>query len=56
SYERSTSRANYLLIDSFPPTAYELLPEWESTLGLPDPCAGEAPTIPQRQAQVLARF
>jgi uncharacterized protein YmfQ (DUF2313 family) len=40
----------------FPATTYELLPEWESTLGLPDPCAGVAPTIPQRQAQVLARF
>ncbi|QNB13425.1 DUF2313 domain-containing protein [Paraburkholderia tropica] len=56
SYERATSRANYLLVDAFPSTPYELLSEWESTLGLPDPCAGEAPTIPQRQAQVLARF
>jgi uncharacterized protein YmfQ (DUF2313 family) len=56
SYARSTARANYLLVDAFPATTYELLPEWESTLGLPDPCAGVAPTIPQRQAQVLARF
>lgn len=56
SYERATARANYLLVDSFPATTYELLPEWESTLGLPDPCAGVAPTIPQRQAQVRARF
>jgi uncharacterized protein YmfQ (DUF2313 family) len=56
SYERQTARANYLLIDSFPATSYELLPEWESTLGLPDPCAGIAPTIPQRRSQVIARF
>ncbi|OUL79971.1 YmfQ family protein [Paraburkholderia hospita] len=56
SYARSTARANYLLTDAFPATTYELLPEWESTLGLPDPCAGVAPTIAQRQAQVLARF
>lgn len=56
SYARSTARANYLLTDAFPATTYELLPEWESTLGLPDPCAGVAPTIPLRQAQVLARF
>lgn len=56
SYERSTARANYLLTDAFPATSYELLPEWESTLGLPDPCAGVAPTIAQRQAQVRARF
>ncbi|WP_321865733.1 YmfQ family protein [Paraburkholderia tropica] len=56
SYERATSRANYLLADAFPSTTYELLGEWESTLGLPDPCAGESPTIPQRQSQVVARF
>lgn len=55
-YARQTARANYLLVDSFPSTTYELLPEWESTLGLPDPCAGTSPTIQQRQAQVVARF
>ena len=56
TYARLTARANELLVDGFPATAYELLPEWESSLGLPDPCAGAAPTIPQRQAQVVARF
>ncbi|BCQ23168.1 DUF2313 domain-containing protein [Caballeronia sp. NK8] len=56
SYERQTARANYLLVDAFPSTTYELLPEWESTLGLPDPCAGVAPTIPARRAQVVARL
>ncbi|WP_250507676.1 putative phage tail protein [Caballeronia sp. GAFFF3] len=56
SYERQTARANYLLVDAFPPTTYELLPEWESTLGLPDPCAGTAPTIAARRAQVVARL
>jgi uncharacterized protein YmfQ (DUF2313 family) len=55
-YERQTARANYLLVDGFPKTTVELLPEWEETLGLPDPCAGVAPTIAARQAQVLARF
>lgn len=56
TYERNTSRANYLLVDAFPATTYELLPEWEETLGLPDPCAGEAPTVQARRAQVVARF
>ncbi|MBW9102960.1 YmfQ family protein [Paraburkholderia phenoliruptrix] len=56
TYARLTARANELLVDGFPATAYELLPEWESSLGLPDPCAGPAPTIPQRQAQVVARL
>ncbi|NDV77092.1 YmfQ family protein [Burkholderia cenocepacia] len=56
SYERNTSRANYLLADAFPGTALELLPEWEASLGLPDPCAGSAPTLQQRRAQVVARL
>lgn len=56
AFERLTGRANNLLIDAFPGTTYELLPEWESTLGLPDPCAGEAPTIQLRVAQVVARL
>lgn len=50
------ARAANLLIDGFPASTEELLPEWEKTLGLPDPCAGAAPTIQLRQAQVLARF
>ena len=56
TYERQTSRANNLLVDAFPATTVELLPEWEKSLGLPNPCAGMAPTIEQRRAQVLARF
>lgn len=56
TYERQTARSNNLLVDAFPATTVELLPEWEKTLGLPDPCAGVAPTIAARQAQVLARF
>ncbi|TAL89295.1 MAG: DUF2313 domain-containing protein [Candidimonas sp.] len=51
-----SDRSFNLLKDAFPPTTYELLPEWESTLGLPDPCAGPLPTIQQRVAQVVARF
>jgi uncharacterized protein YmfQ (DUF2313 family) len=53
---RLNARANYLLVDSFPATAVELLTDWEQSLGLPDPCAGEAPTIQQRQGEVVARF
>lgn len=55
-FETLTARANHLLVDAFPASTYELLPEWESTLGLPDPCAGEAPTTQQRVAQVVARL
>jgi len=45
-----------LLEDAFPATAHFLLPEWEAALGLPDPCAGPAPTIAERQAQVVAKL
>lgn len=55
-YAQSTARANNLLIDAFPGTAFELLPEWEETLGLPDPCAGLSPTTEARRAQVVARL
>lgn len=55
TYARQTSRSNQLLVDAFPVTTIELLPEWEATLGLPDPCAGLSPTIYARRAQVVAR-
>ncbi|AKM32460.1 phage tail protein [Pandoraea faecigallinarum] len=55
-YAQNTARANNLLIDAFPGTAFELLPEWEQTLGLPDPCAGVSPTVEARRAQVIARL
>lgn len=54
-YAQLQARADYLLTDASPAYTLELLPEWEATLGLPDPCAGAAPTIQQRRAQVLAR-
>lgn len=56
TFARNHARAAYLLTDAFPTTTSELLPEWEATLGLPDPCAGTSPTVVQRRAQVVARF
>jgi uncharacterized protein YmfQ (DUF2313 family) len=56
SLQRLDARAAALLVDAFPGTTYELLPEWEASLGLPDPCAGEAPGLQQRRAQVVARL
>lgn len=34
----------------------ELLPEWETACGLPDPCLPKANTIEQRRAQVILRL
>ncbi|WP_429497008.1 YmfQ family protein [Robbsia andropogonis] len=56
TFARHTQANNNLLVDAFPSTAVQLLPEWETTLGLPDPCAGEAPTLQGRQLQVVARL
>lgn len=53
---RLTARAANLLQDAFPVEPVELLPEWELTLGLPDPCAGASPSLQIRQQQVAARF
>jgi uncharacterized protein YmfQ (DUF2313 family) len=56
TFARHTAQNNNLLIDAFPATTVQLLPEWEAALGLPDLCAGPSPTLQARQAQVLVRF
>lgn len=59
TYTRNGARAAALLVDAFPVAPVELLPEWEASLGLPDPCLGvPVPPlgVPARQAQVAARF
>ena len=56
SLQRLDALALFLLQVAFPSTAVGMLPEWESTLGLPDPCAGPSPTIQERQRQVVARL
>jgi uncharacterized protein YmfQ (DUF2313 family) len=55
-YEDNSARALSLLKDAFPASTFELLPEWEATLGLPDPCAGSAPSIQARVSQVVTRL
>jgi uncharacterized protein YmfQ (DUF2313 family) len=56
AYERNNDAAAFLLFDAFPGQSVQLLPEWESTLGLPDPCTGPLATIQQQDAAVLAKF
>lgn len=55
-YERSTARAAYLLQDAFPASTYELLTEWESTVGLPDYGDNLASTAQGRRAAVVGRL
>lgn len=56
TWVRLHGRLNDLITQIFPCTTTELLPEWEATLGLPDPCIGVLGTIQQRQAAVCAKF
>lgn len=46
---RIEARAWALLDEADPRTAYELLPDWERNLGLPDACSGLGDTIALRQ-------
>jgi uncharacterized protein YmfQ (DUF2313 family) len=55
-YARGHARANRLLADLCVAGTVELLPEWEATLGLPDPCTGPLPTLQARRSQAVARF
>lgn len=55
TYARQTLSLQELLADAFPSNPVQLLPEWEETLGLPNPYAG-VQTVAQRQAQVLQKF
>ena len=56
TWARLAARDENLVVDAFPATTVELLPEWEKSLGLPDPCAGESALLEERRAQVVARF
>ena len=56
SWARLSARANDLIVDAFPCTTTDLLPEWEASLGLPDPCTGPLDSIQERVAAVCAKF
>ena len=53
---RVDGRAADLLRESDPRTALEALPDWETFLGLPDPCIGELDTIEERRAAATAKY
>ena len=54
--ERVDDAAVALLQESPAGNLVALLPEWEATLGLPDPCNGPEPTIALRQRSVRAQI
>lgn len=50
------ARANVLLVDGFPATTDELLPDWQDTLALPDPNGPPPADLAEAQRQVVAKF
>ncbi len=56
TFVRLALAAAQLVVDAYPATTVNLIAEWEETLGLPDPCAGPAPTLALRQMQVTEKF
>ncbi len=56
SFVRSAAAGTSLISEALPSSTVQLLPEWQATLGLPDPCAGANPSTDQARQQVVARF
>jgi len=46
----------YLISEAFPPTSFDLLPDWERVLGLPEPCLTAAQTLAERRAAVREKL
>lgn len=53
---RVDARAEDLLDEADPRTAYELLADWERVAGLPDPCVTDTQSTDQRRAVLVARL
>lgn len=54
--DRHDRKLQLLDVDSFPTRAVELLPEWERSAGLPDPCRAAPGTLAERWADLADVF
>jgi uncharacterized protein YmfQ (DUF2313 family) len=54
--ESIDSEALTLIAAGFPATGDQLLPEWDATLGLPDPCFGPFANDDENRQQVVAKL
>jgi len=50
------TRIKDLIDELIPDTTNELVPRWESILGLPDACTGVLPTLQQRVAAIVGKL
>jgi uncharacterized protein YmfQ (DUF2313 family) len=53
---RIHERVEDFLAEADPTRAVEMLPEWETTWGLPDTCTGKLATLGERRATLLSRI
>lgn len=55
-FARIDARAAALLAEMDPNTVTELVPDWETVMGLPDACLGASPTFEDRRTAVRRRL
>lgn len=55
-YAQQDADSIQMLSDFFPATATQGLPEWNSSVGLPDPCSGAPATTADNQQQIVAKL
>ena len=55
-YAQQDADSLQMLSDFFPATATQGLPEWNASLGLPDPCSGAPATTAENQQQIVAKL
>lgn len=55
-FSRLNDAADKLLVEANPRTTYELLPDWERALGLPDLCGSADLSVADRRAAIIARL
>ena len=55
-FVRLEDRALTLVDEADPRTTTEMLSDWETTAGLPDPCHGLGATVEARRAELVARL
>lgn len=56
SFWRLVQSATYFLVDAFPSTTIDLIPDWNLSLGLPDACTPAALTIQQQQQAIVEKL
>jgi uncharacterized protein YmfQ (DUF2313 family) len=56
TWVRLQNALNRLIPEIFPCSTNELIPEWEATLGLPDPCTGHLGTKQEQKQAICWKF